>query len=68
LPGKKTIPDQIAEDKRPYYQALEAADESESIGELDLAKVEEMLSALLARQLYAVLTEATSAPIDPIAP
>jgi Fic family protein len=27
LPGLKTIPDQIAADKAPYYKALEAADE-----------------------------------------
>lgn len=62
LPGKKTIPDQIADDKRPYYEALETADESERVGPMDLGKVEEMLSALLARQLYAVLAEANGDP------
>jgi hypothetical protein len=28
LPGKKTIPDQIAENKTPYYKALEAANQA----------------------------------------
>ena len=59
LPGKKTIPDQIAENKQPYYQALEAADEALRQGQLDLTKTEEMISMMLARQLYAVHTDAT---------
>lgn len=59
VPGKKTIPDQISENKRPYYQALEAADESLRNGELDLAKIEEMLSMMLGRQLYSVHVDAT---------
>ena len=58
LQGKKTIPDQISENKQPYYQALEAADEALRNGELDLTKTEEMLSIMLARQLYAVHTVA----------
>lgn len=59
LPGKRTIPDQIAENKRPYYEALEAADESLRKGRLDLGKLEEMLSAMLGRQLYAIHSDAT---------
>lgn len=59
LPGKKTIPDQIAENKQPYYEALETADESLRSGKLDLGKLEEMLSAMLGRQLYAVHADAT---------
>ena len=62
LPGKKTIPDQISENKQPYYKALEAADEASRQGLLDLTKTEEMLSIMLARQLYAVHTDATGAP------
>jgi Fic family protein len=61
LPGKKTIPDQISENKQPYYQALEAADEALRNGELDLTKTEKILSTMLARQLYAVHTDATGA-------
>ena len=59
LPGKKTIPDQIAEDKQPYYQALESADEAQRDGRIDLTRTELMLSMMLARQLYAVHTGAT---------
>ena len=61
LPGKRTIPDQISEDKAPYYKALEAADESLRSGSLCLTKVEEMLSMMLGRQLYSVHTDATGA-------
>jgi Fic family protein len=59
LPGKKTIPDQIAENKQPYYEALEAADQALLDGRIDPAKTEEMTSMMLARQLFAVHTEAT---------
>jgi Fic family protein len=59
LPGKRTIPDQISENKQPYYEALEAADESLRSGSLNLDKLEEMISAMLGRQLYAVHTDAT---------
>lgn len=52
LPGFPTIPDQIASDKNPYYEALEAADEvwleSKSI---DVSALEDMLSGMLAKQL-----------------
>ncbi len=59
LPGKQTIPDQISENKTPYYEALEAADESLRSGELSLVKVEDMLSMMLGRQLYFVHVDAT---------
>lgn len=53
LPGTPTIPDQIAEDKKPYYKALEAADavwkQSEKI---DLTEMEDMLRGMLVTQLY----------------
>jgi Fic family protein len=62
LPGKRTIPDQIAENKLPYYQALEEADDAERSGQVDLTKTETMLSMMLARQLYAVHTDATGVP------
>jgi Fic family protein len=51
LPGKKTIPEQIAANKKPYYEALEAADEAWRGGRLDLKELEELLSAALAAQL-----------------
>jgi len=58
LPGKKTIPDQIAEDRTPYYKALEAADEALTRGEIDLTAMEELLSGMLAQQLVAVHEDA----------
>jgi Fic family protein len=58
LPGKHTIPDQIAEDRTRYYKALEAADEAHRRGEIDLSIMEDLLSSMLATQLIAVLEEA----------
>jgi len=51
LPGKKTIPEQIASAKVPYYRALEAADEAWLEGRVDLKDLEDLLSAALAAQL-----------------
>ena len=59
LPGKKTIPDQIAADRTFYYKALERADEHWRRDELDLSEMEKLLSTLLARQLVAVMEDAT---------
>ena len=61
LPGKRTIPDQIAEDKTPYYRALEAADAAWSAGRVDLTVLEELLGTMLARQLVAVYDASKSA-------
>jgi Fic family protein len=55
LPGSPTIPDQIANDKRPYYTALEAADSAwQEEGRIDLSAMEEMLTGMLAIQLLSV--------------
>lgn len=51
LPGDNTVPDQIAANKTPYHQALEKADESAKSGALDLAAIEKLASATLAKQL-----------------
>ncbi len=51
LPGKTTIPEQIALNKAPYYEALEAADEAWKRGHVDVSKMEALLSAALAVQL-----------------
>ena len=51
LPGVPTIPDQIASDKNPYYEALEAADIVWSGGKIDVSALEEMLARMLATQL-----------------
>lgn len=61
LPGTKTIPEQIAKHKTPYYKALEAADVLETEGKLDLSEMEALLESLLAAQLVSVLNDASSA-------
>jgi Fic family protein len=54
LPGRLTIPDQIAHDKRPYYEALELADLAWRNGVIDLSAMKSMLGSMLAKQLIAV--------------
>jgi hypothetical protein len=54
LPGKLTLPEQIAQDKTPYYKALEAADLAWSEGKVDLSAMKQLLSSMLAAQLHAV--------------
>jgi len=61
LPGAPTIPEQIAEDKRPYYAALEAADCSNDPQEPDLSEMVDLLENYLTKQLQAVLAAATQA-------
>jgi len=51
LPGTKTIPEQISQNKTPYYEALEAADEALRQGVVDVSKLEALLSSALATQL-----------------
>ncbi len=59
LPGKYTIPQQIAENKRPYYEALEKADEAFADGRIDVAELERLISDMLASQLVEVYQSAT---------
>jgi Fic family protein len=51
LPGTPTIPDQIVDNRNPYFEALDAADAAWKNGKIDVAKMEELLGKLLARQL-----------------
>ena len=60
LPGKLTIPEQIAAEKTPYYQALEAADVAWADGQIELSAMKEMLGRMLAAQLVAVHEESRS--------
>ena len=60
LPGKLTIPEQIAADKTPYYEALEAADSSWSAGRIDLSAMKKLLGSMLAAQLVAVHKDSQS--------
>lgn len=66
LPGTPTIPDQIADDKTPYYDALEAADRAcKETSTVDVSKLEAMLEAMLAKQLVSAATEASQSQGDP---
>lgn len=51
FPGTPTIPEQIVDNRNPYFDALDAADAAWSKGYIDLSKMEELLSGMLARQL-----------------
>lgn len=60
LPGRHTIPEQIAEDKRPYYTALEQADKAALSDRIDVAAMESPMSDCLARQLLRVFESANA--------
>lgn len=51
LPGRNTVPEQIAANRTPYYEALESADAAETAGKLDLSALEDLLKSQLAVQL-----------------
>lgn len=59
LPGAPTIPEQIAGNKKPYYDALEAADKHLDGGKIDVNDLEVMLSAMLSTQLLSAAKEAS---------
>jgi Fic family protein len=60
IPGSRTIPDLISENKKPYYDALEGADECwASQHKIDLSHLEGALSNLLAEQLVSALEQAS---------
>jgi Fic family protein len=58
LPGTPTIPDQIASNKGPYYDALERADASWKRQILALSEMEQMLESMLAKQLLSATQKA----------
>ena len=59
LPGKKTIPELIVEQRDPYYEALRKADSSWERGTVDVSAMEELMASLLAQQLVLIHQEAT---------
>jgi Fic family protein len=59
LPGIKTIPDLIVENRGPYYGALRAADKAWEKGAIDVKQMEQLTGDLLATQLVGVLDMAT---------
>lgn len=59
LPGSNTIPDQIVDNRKPYFDALEAADAAARGGRIDVSAMEQLLERLLAEQLLSVLKAAS---------
>jgi Fic family protein len=59
LRGTKTIPDQIVANRKPYFEALEAADAACKRNVIDVSLMEALLERLLAIQLTDVFDQAT---------
>ncbi|MDN3275097.1 Fic family protein [Frankia sp. RB7] len=66
LPGAPTIPEQISANKAPYYAALEKADEHHKEGKIDVSELEDMLNAMLAKQLLSAAKQATGEVPPPV--
>lgn len=66
LPGRHTIPDQIVDNRQPYFSALEAADRAFERGNTDVTDMEDLIGNMLARQLMGVMESATgkNCPLD----
>jgi Fic family protein len=62
LPGLPAIPDQIVENRRPYFEALEQADAAFMQDRVDVSAMEALIERLLAVQLTNVLKTAGSTP------
>lgn len=58
LPGTNSIPEQVAANKQPYYEALDHADAAWLTGIVDVSVMEQLLEELLARQLVTVVAHA----------
>jgi Fic family protein len=58
LPGTPTIPEQIAGNKTPYYEALEQADGAWGSGKVDVSALETLIGGMLAHQLLNAAREA----------
>lgn len=59
LPGSRTIPEQISENKQPYYDALEKADKEFKQGATNVQAMELLLEGYLANQLIEIQELAT---------
>ena len=59
LPGEKTIPELIVDNRDPYFAALRAADSAWENGVLDVSEMETLISELLAIQLVQLHKTAT---------
>jgi Fic family protein len=63
LAGTPTIPDQIVDNRKPYFDALDAADHACKEGRVDVSKMEDLLSGLLANQLMSIYLQAGGRPV-----
>lgn len=54
LAGTPTIPEQIVDNRVPYFDALDAADIAWKQDRVDVSKMEDLLSVLLANQLMSI--------------
>ncbi len=59
LRGKNTIPDQIVDNRKPYFEALEEADAAWREERVDVGRMEELLEGMLAVQLKSMMEHAT---------
>jgi Fic family protein len=59
IPGTKTIPELIVENRDPYFESLRKADNSWGDGTVDVSAMEELMASLLAQQLVIVHQQAT---------
>lgn len=65
LPGTPTIPEQIVDNRKPYFDALDAADAVWlADGRVDVCKMEVMLKSMLATQLMGVIKTAERRDVD----
>jgi Fic family protein len=51
LGGRKSVPERIRENRKPYYAALRAADRAWEMGNLDFSDMEDYLATLVQEQL-----------------
>lgn len=65
LPGTRTIPEQISENKQPYYSALEKADAHFKKGSTNVSDMEMLLESYLANQLVSLHEQATGSDNKP---
>lgn len=51
LQGTKTVPERIRENRKPYYEALQAADTAWAAGHFDVSELADYLQSLLKQQI-----------------
>ena len=59
IPGTKTIPELIVENRSPYFDALHQGDAAWQQRTIDVSAMEELMSSLLAKQLVEIHHQAT---------